>query len=74
MEVTMLQGLYGSMIKPERAVGYCKRHGCYLTVATLKKHGCLGKQCWNLDKKEDNEYWAQRQYQKQLKKQRRGLN
>lgn len=63
-----LPGLYGSMIKPSKNVGYCKRHGCYLTVATMKKHGCLGKQCRALDKNTTNDFWRQHEQKKTLKK------
>ena len=71
MEVVMVKGLYGSMISQTKAVGYCRRHGCHLTVATLRKHNCLGKQCWNLCKHEANEYWKQREEKKALKKRSR---
>ena len=74
MEATMVKGLYGSTIALERAVGYCKRHGCYLTCNTLKKHECLGKQCHFLDKKEEHDYWRQRAQKKELKKTNRSKN
>ena len=64
----MLKGLYGSMICRSRAVGYCKCHGCHLTVATLKRHECLSKQCHALQKHEDNDYWRQRAQKKAMKK------
>ena len=75
MEITkteMLHGLYGSMIYRTRAVGYCKHHGCHLTVATLKKHECLRKQCNALKKHEENDYWRQRAQKKAMKKANRG--
>ena len=71
METTnleLLKGLYGSMITKAKAVGYCKRHGCYLTCNTLKKHECLRKQCYFFDKHEDNDYWRQRAEKKTIKK------
>ena len=68
METTMVKGLYGSMIASNKAVGYCRRHGCYLTCNTLKKHECLCKQCHHLDKKEDHDYWRQREQKKAMKK------
>lgn len=75
--VEMVQGLYGSMIAKTKSIGYCKRHGCYLTCNTLKRHECLRKQCHFLDKHEDNDYWRQRAEKKALKKAnklQRGIN
>ena len=68
MEVNTVKGLYGSQIAVTKAVGYCKRHGCYLTCNTLKQRGCLGKQCHFLDKHEGHDYWRQRAQKKALKK------
>ena len=68
MEVNMVKGLYGSEIHITKAVGYCRRKGCYLTCRTLKKHECLCKQCHFLDKHEEHEYWLQREKKKLLKK------
>lgn len=65
-----LPGLYGSEINPSRVIGYCKRHGKYLTVAMLKQHECLGKSCNALDKKE-HDYWVQREVLKARKKNKR---
>jgi hypothetical protein len=62
-----LPGLYGSEINLSRVIGYCKRHGKYLTVAMLKQHECLGKSCRALDKKE-HDYWVQREVLKARKK------
>lgn len=64
----MVHGLYGSMIKITNVVGYCKCHSCYLTVATLKNHECLRKQCDALQKHEYNNYWKQREQKKLMKK------
>lgn len=64
----MVQGLYGSMIKSAKAIGYCKYHRCYLTIATLKNHECLRKQCNALQKNKCNEYWQQREQKKLTKK------
>ena len=68
INMEVLKGLYGSEISRNKAVGYCKRHGCYLTCNTLKKHECLRKQCHHLDKKEEHEYWRQRELKKAMKK------
>ena len=64
----MVQGLYGSMIKSAKAIGYCKYHRCYLTIATLKNHECLRKQCNAIQKNKCNEYWQQREQKKLTKK------
>ena len=68
MEVNMVKGLYGSEIVITKAVGYCKRHGCYLTCNTLKQRECLKKQCRFLDRHEEHDYWRQRAQKKALKK------
>lgn len=70
-EKTLVQGLYGSQIDPCKACGYCKRHGCHLTVKMLKQHDCLNKQCWHLVKNEKHRWWAQRDKKKQLRKTRK---
>ena len=63
-------GLYGSEIKPSRVIGYCRRHGKYLTTTMLKQHECLSKSCRALDKKE-HDYWTQREVIKARKKAKR---
>ena len=68
MEAVMVKGLYGSMVSIENEIGYCKRHGCYLTCKTLKKHECLKKQCHHLDKHEDKGFWQTRAKKKEMKK------
>ena len=65
-----LPGLYGSEISPRKVIGYCKRHGKYLTVSMLKQHNCLGKQCNALDKHQ-HDYWTQREVLKNRKKEKR---
>ena len=67
----MLYGLYGSHIQRSKAIGYCKKHKCHLTVATLKCHECLKKQCNALKKHLENSYWAEREALKALKKERK---
>lgn len=64
-----LPALYGSMITKNRAVAYCSYHNAYLTVATLKGHKCLCKNCDALQKQE-HEYWRQREIMKMKKKSR----
>ena len=74
-EQKMLQGLYGSQISINKAVGYCKYHHCALTVRTLKCHECLNKQCNALQKYEEHDYWRQRAQKKEFRKARKkGLN
>ena len=69
MERILLHSLYGTEITQKHCVGYCKRHGCYMTVHQLKTKECLKKQCRALDKHE-HEYWRQRELKKIMKKQR----
>ena len=71
-EEEKLQALYGSEIKPSKAVGYCKRHGCALTARTLKHKDCLKKQCRALEKYEDHSYWIERAVLKERKKMKKG--
>ena len=63
----MLNGLYGSKINRTKAVGYCKLHCAHLTVATLKRHECLKKNCSAL-KKHEHSYWIERKVKKERKK------
>ena len=67
----MVYGLYGSYIKRTKACAYCYYHKCHLTVATMKKHECLKKQCECLKKHEENDYWRQRNQIKMMKKARK---
>ena len=67
----MLYGLYGSYINRSKAVGYCKYHNAALTVKTLKKHNCLGKQCDAFKKYEHHDYWRQHEQLKELRKARK---
>lgn len=74
MEIMLTQklhGMYGSQISRDKAVGYCKKHGAHLTVATMKRHECLRKNCNYLKKHEDNTYWAERERLKAEKKSKR---
>lgn len=66
-----LQGLYGSQIGINKAVGYCRYHHCALTVRTLKCHECLNKQCHALQKYENHDYWRQRAQKKAWRKERK---
>lgn len=74
MEITnveVLPGLYGSEIRKNKAVGYCRFHKAALTTKTLKGHGCLGKQCDALIKYEDHDFWRQHEQKKALRKTRK---
>ena len=71
MAENIVEGLYGSEIAQCRACGYCKYHGCYLTVKMLRKHDCLNKQCYHLVKNKDHKWWAQRAEIKQKRKERK---
>lgn len=64
----MLNGLYGSTISRNRAVGYCYFHKAALTVKTMKGHGCLGKQCDALKKYEEHDFWRQHEQKKERRK------
>ena len=66
----MLQGLYNTEISEKRVVGYCCRHHCYLSSTQLKRKECLRKQCNHL-KKQDHEFWRQRELVKKKRKQKK---
>lgn len=68
-----LNGLYGSQLKRENAVGYCKKHCGHLSIAMLKKHECLKKHCNALKKHEDNPFWEGREKIKAEKKKKKGM-
>lgn len=61
--------LYGTC--SENCAGYCKRHGCYMTVKQIRGKGCLGKNCWHLDKNLKHEWWSQRERTKKKRKDRK---
>lgn len=69
----MLNGLYGSQISKNRAVGYCHFHKAALTVKTMKCHGCLGKQCNALTKYEEHDFWRQHEQKKERRKARKQM-
>lgn len=64
----MLNGLYGSQISRNRAVGYCHFHKAALTVKTMKCHECLKKQCDALKKYEEHDFWRQHEQKKARRK------
>lgn len=66
-----VNGLYGSEFNKNKACGYCRRHGKYMTVKMLRKHNCLGKNCWHFDKNEEHSWWTQRALTKQKRIERK---
>lgn len=61
----MTKTIYGG--KPKNPVAYCAFHHGTLTVKEMKKRGCLGKECYHLQRNEQHEYWNQRAIQKARK-------
>lgn len=66
----MVQSLYNTEIKENRAIGYCWHHHCYVSVTQLKQKECLKKQCGALEKCE-HEFWHQRELAKARKKEKK---
>lgn len=69
----MLNGLYGSMISRNKAVGYCRFHKAALTVKTMKYHECLKKQCDALKKYDEHDFWRQHKQKKERRKARKQM-
>lgn len=69
----MLNGLYGSQISKNRAVGYCCYHRAALTVRTMKGHECLKKQCNAFMRYEQHDFWRQHEQKKERRKVRRQM-
>ena len=66
-----LKGLNGRSIQRTKAVGYCRLHEVALTRTDLKTRKCLQKQSGALKKYEENQYWAERERIKQLRRARK---
>lgn len=67
----LLQGLYGSTINKNRAVGMCRYHKTAMTVKTMKQHGCLckhGRQCDAFERYEGHDFWRQHEQKKERRK------
>ena len=64
-----IKSLYAG--SPKNPAGFCKYHHCYVTVAEMRKHECLQKQCKNLIRMEQHPWWAERERKKQLRKERK---
>ena len=69
----LVQGLYGSEVVLNKAVGYCQYHRAFLTVKTMKGHECLKKQCNALQKRDEHDYWRQHDQKKEWRKARKQL-
>lgn len=52
---------------------YCRYHHCSITVKQMKCKECLNKQCRHLVKNEEHQYWRQREFVKQKRKNRRQM-
>ena len=62
--------LYGttlSQVDRRNVVGFCRRHGGYITINQLRRKECLKKQCKYLDRV-DNPYWEERAAKRAAKK------
>ena len=53
---------------PKNPPAFCKYHNCFLTPAEMKRHECLKKQCPNMIRFEQHDFWRQREEKKQQKK------
>ena len=60
-----MKTIYGG--EPKNPPAYCQYHHGYVTVAEMKRHECLKKQCPHLQKYE-HQYWQQRENMKAKKK------
>ena len=66
--------LYGTPLSQADArnvVGFCRRHGGYITANQLRRKQCLKKACHHLEKIE-NQFWTDREERKAAKKKKRG--
>ena len=61
--------LYGT--QSENIVAYCRYHKCGVTVHQMRTKNCLGKQCRDLEKNENHQYWHQREATKKRRKERK---
>lgn len=62
--------LYGTPLSQadrRNVVGFCRRHGGYITINQLRRKECLKKQCKYLDRV-DNPYWEERAAKRAAKK------
>ncbi len=63
-----MKTIYGG--EPKNPPAYCRKHRGYVTVAEMKRHECLRKQCNHLCKYE-HPYWQQREAIKKKKQESR---
>jgi hypothetical protein len=66
-----VKGLYDSEIAAHHACGFCQHHHSYLTVKQMRCKNCLQKECRHLVKNENHQYWRQREFIKQKRKDRK---
>ena len=59
----MKECLYGTC--SNNCCGYCKLHGCHMTVKQMKTKKCLGKNCKHFIKDGTHPYWIQHNAMKQ---------
>lgn len=64
----LVLSLYGSEVRYDRTIAFCRRHNRYLTVNQMKKHKCLAKCCPLLKRFNDRQFWIDRKARKQKKK------
>lgn len=65
--------LYGTPLSQADArnvVGYCRRHGGYITANQLRRKECLKKGCHYLERNE-SQFWKDRAERKAAKKKKR---
>lgn len=54
---------------PTNCIGYCwmHQHPGYLTLSTIQKHDCIGKQCRHFEKFKTCDYWKKLEQKKREK-------
>ena len=63
-----LKSFYGAYIDERRSCGKCLYHNLYLTPQMVDERKCRQKQCKDLKRREEHEYWHQLELKKQRKK------
>lgn len=69
MEQKTERTLYGGV--SQNCCGYCRLHGCGVTVKQLRKKECLQKQCFHLRRYAEHDFWRERERVHQLRLARR---
>lgn len=57
----------------DNIVAWCRYHSCAMTTKQMKCKDCLNKQCRHLVKNEEHQYWRQREFAKQKRKNRKQM-